>query len=226
MGFFSNLLGTNVAEQAAQSAEEIQRATGEAGDVTQERYGEFGEQVQPYLMGGESAYNQMLAQMGLGGGQAIDPTTTPMFQKPFDFAQERIKEQMSGMGKLYSGETQTALQDRAMSQYYQHYMPMLMGMGQMGQQGAFQYGSAGMNEATNRANMIMRGTETAEGLKVQGEAAKTSALGGLAGSVMGMAGQYFGGGGGLPSFGGGGTPSPAGTGPSFGPMDAGNPLYY
>lgn len=192
MGFFSSLLGTNVAGQAEESAGTIMDATQKGMDISGERFGEVTQQLDPYLSGGQAAYGQLMAQMGLGG-QAIDPTQTAMFQKPFDFAQERIKEQLAGTGMLYSGEMATALQDRATSQYYDQYMPMLMGMGQMGQQGAFQYGGMGMDEATRRANMLMAGTETAESLKVQGAASKTGALGGLMGGIMGMGGQYLGG---------------------------------
>lgn len=192
MGFFADLLGTNVAKQAKESAGTVMEAAQEGMDISGERFGEVTGQLDPYLMGGQTAYQQLQAQMGLGG-QAIDPTQTAMFRKPFDFAQERIKEGLSGTGMMYSGEMATALQDRATSQYYQQYMPMLMGMGQMGQQGAFQYGGMGMSEAMNRANMLMGGTETAEGLKVQGEAAKSAALGGLVGSVMGVGGQALGG---------------------------------
>lgn len=208
MGFFGDLLGTNVAKQAEESAGTIMESTQEGMGISQEGLGAARTTVDPYLMGGESAYNQVLAQMGLGG-TAIDPTQTAMFQNPFNMAQGRIEEMMSSGGSgLYSGETMKALQSEAMGQYYNQYMPMLMNLGSQGQQGAFGYGGMAMNEATNRANMLMGGTETAEGLKVQGEAAKSSALGGLVGGVMSMGGQFMGGGG----FGGSPSPAPAVTG--------------
>lgn len=210
MGFIGDLLGTNVAKQAEESAQTIEEATREGMGISGERFGEVTERLDPYLMGGQSAYEQMLAQMGLGG-RAIDPTQTAGFRKPFDFAMGKIKEQLAGTGMLYSGELGTALQEQAGAQYYNQYMPMLMGMGQMGQQGAFQYGGMGMDEATRRAQMLMGGTETAEGLKVQGQAAKTSALGGLVGSIGGAVGSFAGGGGfsGMFGGGGGGTTAPA-----------------
>ncbi|MEE8378827.1 MAG: hypothetical protein V3R49_00435 [Gammaproteobacteria bacterium] len=222
MGFIGDLLGSNVSKQAEESARKIEETTREGMDISGERFGEVTERLDPYLMGGQSAYEQMLAQMGLGG-EAIDPTQTAGFRKPFDFAQGKIEERLAGTGMLYSGELGTALHEQAGAQYYDKYLPMLMGMGQMGQQGAFQYGGMGMDEATRRANMLMGGTETAEGLKVQGQAAKSAALGGLVGSIGGAVGTVAGAGGFNGMFGGGGgggTPTPTT------PLTAGQRLGY
>lgn len=177
---------------------------------------------QPYVSGGRSAQEQLMAQLGLGGpATAFDVTQLPGYQNALQQGLSAVNQGGAGAGMLMSGERLKGLQTTGQNifgDYYNNYLNRITGMS-----------NAGQSAVGNLANIRSGGVSQQLGL-MQGEQAQKanqfSDLLGLAGTGLGMAfggpagaavggtvGSAIGGGGGsggggmgmmLPQFGGAG----------------------
>ena len=139
--------------------------------------------LDPYLMGGQAAQEQLLAQMGLGGGEAVDVTQTPGFKKLMQGQQRVIEQQMAASGMLGSGVQMRDIAQSMGDLYTGDYLNRLQQLGQQGMQ----------------ASGIASGIDMAKGQALAGlESSRGQALGGLEASLgQGLAGLQTGLGGNL-----------------------------
>jgi hypothetical protein len=172
----------------------------------------------PYMSGGQSAQEQMMAQMGLGGpAKAFDVSQLPGYQNSLQQGLNAVNQGGAGAGMLMSGERLKGLQgvgQNVFGDYYNNYLNRLTGMT-----------NQGMSAAGNLANIRTGGMTQQLGLMQQEQQNKSNQFGdllGLAGTGLGMAfggpmgaavggslgGMLGGGGGGMPGGGGQGMMLP------------------
>jgi len=137
-------------------------------------------QYKPYVKGGRSAQNQMMAQLGLGKREAFDVTQLPGYQNALQQGMNAVNQGGAGSGMLMSGDRLQGLQSTGQNifgDYYNSYMSRLGGMA-----------NQGFNAVGNLANIRTGGTTQQIGL-MQNEQAQqanmTSDLLGLAGTGLG-----------------------------------------
>lgn len=176
----------------------------------------------PYLTGGKSAQEQMMAQLGLGGpATAFDVTQLPGYQNALKQGLAGVNQGGAGAGMLMSGDRMQGLQSTGQNifgDYYNNYLNRLTGMS-----------NQGFSAAGNLANIRTGGMTQQLGLMQQQQAQQGDMMGdllGLGGTVLGgmfggppgalvgsQVGKIAGGGGKgmmLPQFGGaGGTQNSA-----------------
>lgn len=138
---------------------------------------------QPYMAGGRSAQEQMMAQLGLGGpAQAFDVTQLPGYQNALKQGLNAVNQGGAGAGMLMSGERLKGLQSEGQNifgSYYNNYLDRLTGMS-----------NQGMNAVGNLANIRTGGMTQQLGVMQQQQQQKASQFGdllGLAGTGLGMA---------------------------------------
>jgi hypothetical protein len=134
-----------------------------------------------YLQGGQSAQEQMMAQMGLGGpATAFDVTQLPGYQNALKQGIGAVNQGGAGAGMLMSGERLKGLQSTGQNifgDYYNNYMNRLTGMA-----------NQGMSAAGNLAN-IRTGGMTQQLNAMQNEQQQKS---NQFGDLLGMAGTGLG----------------------------------
>jgi hypothetical protein len=137
---------------------------------------------QPYMQGGQSAQEQMMAQLGLGGpAQAFDVTQLPGYQNALKQGLSAVNQGGAGAGMLMSGERLKGLQSTGQNifgDYYNNYMSRLTGMS-----------NQGMSAAGNLANIRTGGMTQQLGLMQDEQAQKANTKAdmlGLAGTGLGM----------------------------------------
>ena len=137
---------------------------------------------QPYMAGGQSAQEQMMAQLGLGGpAQAFDVTQLPGYQNALKQGIGAVNQGGAGAGMLMSGERLKGLQSTGQNifgDYYNNYMNRLTGMS-----------NQGFSAAGNLANIRTGGMTQQLGLMQDEQAQKGNMMGdmlGLAGTGLGM----------------------------------------
>jgi hypothetical protein len=165
----------------------------------------------PYVSGGRSAQEQMMAQLGLGGpAQAFDVTQLPGYQNALQQGISAVNQGGAGAGMLMSGERLKGLQSTGQNifgSYYNNYLDRLTGMS-----------SQGLRAAGGLADIRSGGLSGQLGVMQQQQQQKASQFGdllGLAGTGLGMmvggpAGAAIGGS--IGSMAGGGT-APNSVGP-------------
>ncbi len=138
---------------------------------------------QPYVQGGRSAQEQMMAQLGLGGpAKAFDVTQLPGYQQSLKQGIGAVNQGGAGAGMLMSGERLKGLQDvgqNVFGDYYNNYMNRISGMSQQG-----------MSAVGNLANIRSGGTAQQLGVmqgQQQMESDQFGDLLGMAGTGLGMA---------------------------------------
>lgn len=201
-----SITGTKQAAKATDKAADLTaQAQREALEESRRRYEEFKDVINPYLMGGQSAYEQSLAQLGLGPGQAMDLSKTPYYQDvmanqraqqelAFEKGSEALMGNLATQGMLSSGTTADELMKLSREAYYmpsasEMMMPMLMGFGQGGQSAATSVGNIGQGQAGQAGNILMGGANTQAGLIQQGGMTQANMFGDLlgAGALLGGA---------------------------------------
>lgn len=173
---------------------------------------------QPYLGGGQSAQEQLMAQLGIGGtAKLFDVTQLPGYQNALKQGLSSVNQGAAGSGMLMSGDRLKGLQSAGQNifgNYYNDYLSRLFGMS-----------NQGFSAAGNLANIRTGGMTQQLGLMQQQQAQEADMMSdmlGLAGTVGGMmvggpVGAGIGGSvGGMMS---GGGKSPAQS--SFGPFSSG-----
>lgn len=156
----------------------------------------------PYLTGGQSAQEQMMAQLGLGGpATAFDVTQLPGYQNALKQGLAGVNQGGAGAGMLMSGDRLKGLQSEGQNifgDYYNNYLNRLTGMS-----------NQGFSAAGNLANIRTGGMTQQLGLMQQQQAQK----GDMMSDMLGLAGTGLG-----ALFGG---PMGAGIGSQIGQMAGG-----
>lgn len=164
-GIWDEISGAADQREALERAQRrSEQAMGEQMDVMGQYYDEARGYYQPYQQGGLDAYNQLLAQMGMGDATAMDYMNTPMaraMQEQFRMKQnqalQEIKNTLAGQGLLYSGDTSAAMGDY-FAKYTPDYYGAFMGnMGQLANQGMgvnSALANMALQQGTNIANLI------------------------------------------------------------------------
>lgn len=136
----------------------------------------------PYLTGGKSAQEQMMAQLGLGGpAKAFDVTQLPGYQNALKQGLAGVNQGGAGAGMLMSGDRMQGLQSTGQNifgDYYNNYLNRLTGMS-----------NQGFSAAGNLANIRTGGMTQQLGLMQQQQQQEADQFGdllGLAGTVGGF----------------------------------------
>lgn len=136
----------------------------------------------PYTTGGQSAQEQMMAQLGLGGpATAFDVTQLPGYQNALQQGLSAVNQGGAGAGMLMSGERLKGLQSTGQNifgNYYNNYMDRLSNMSQQG-----------MTAVGNLANIRTGGMTKQLDVMQQKQQQKANQFGdllGLAGTGLGM----------------------------------------
>ena len=134
--------GRQQSAAARRAAARTQRASEQQQQYLEEGYGRARELYDPILQGGMGAYDQILAQMGMGDAEAVDYMGTPMaqamqqqFQRQMGTGMEQIQNVMAGQGRLYSGDTSRAIADYMGKYTPDYYGAYMGGLGQLAQEG-------------------------------------------------------------------------------------------
>jgi hypothetical protein len=142
----------------------------------------------PYTTGGQSAQEQMMAQLGLGGpAKAFDVTQLPGYQNALTQGLNAVNQGGAGAGMLMSGERLKGLQSTGQNifgDYYNNYMSRLTGMSQ-----------AGQSAVGNLANIRTGGMTQTLGAMGDYQAQKAqqkAQQGAMFGDILGMAGTGLG----------------------------------
>jgi len=134
-----------------------------------------------YMQGGQSAQEQMMAQLGLGGpAQAFDVTQLPGYQNALKQGLSAVNQGGAGAGMLMSGERLKGLQSTGQNifgDYYNNYMSRLTGMS-----------NQGMSAVGNLANIRTGGMTQQLGLMQQ----EQQQQGDMMGDMLGLAGTGLG----------------------------------
>lgn len=142
---------------------------------------------QPYTQAGQSAMQQLMAQMGMGDGtQAFDVTQLPGYQQAQKQGMNAVNQGAASAGMLNSGERMKSLQQSGMSvfgDYYNNYMNRLMGITQQGQSAA----TSAASNLTNNLNAL-----TQHRMQVAAMGGGGSPMGDILGSAASMYGTYKG----------------------------------
>lgn len=138
-----------------------------------------------YMEGGNTAMEQMMAQMGLSDQRAFDVTTLPGYQQSMNQAISAVNQGAASEGMLHSGERLKSLQQAGQSvfgNYYENYMNRLMGLSQQGLGAA----SSAQNTLTNNLNALTARKSAEEG------GGGGSPMGDIMGAAASMFGTYMG----------------------------------
>ena len=201
MSFLGRAIGklTGAADQAkaAGQAAAIQGQAAQAGiDEHRRQFDALIELMQPYVTGGQGAFQAQQNLIGLGGQdaqqQAIQALQQgPQFQAMEQAGQNAILQNASATGGLRGGNTQAALgqfSPQLLSQLINQQYSQLGGLSQMGQASAAGPGTAGLQTGANIANLLgQQGAAAAGGQLAQGSVARTGF-----GDLLQVAGLFLG----------------------------------
>lgn len=167
-----------------------------ARQLEKQRFSEFQAGMSPYLGAGQQATNQMMAQLGLGPGDAFDVSQLPGYQQALQAGLGAVNVGGAGAGMLMSGERLKGLQragQDVQGQYYQDYMNRLGNLGQQGFQGATTLGQSGLQSAGQLSGQLLGGASNLMQGAQQARQMKMGAFQDIAGLGSFGAGGGFGG---------------------------------
>lgn len=195
---FGEITGaTDVQEAAeAQAAASLQSGR-EARALNVERFGEAKELLSPYIEQAGTAREQMMAEMGLGPGEAGGYMQTPGYESLLQERQRGAEQAAASSGSLYSGARIKSAADvggATQSQFYTNYMNLLQNMGSP--QVATNLASMGVGQGTQMGQQQMQAQQTASGYMMGGAQAQQAMMGDIIGGGAniisgGMAGGYI-----------------------------------
>jgi len=140
----------------------------------------------PFVKSGRTAQRQLMAQMGLSGGEAFDVTQTPGYQQSLEQAIGAVNQGAAGSGMLNSGERLKSLGDAGQSvfgDYYNNYMNRLQGIS-----------GQGMSATGNLQNIRSNNLNALIGYEGGGQGAQGAMQGDMMGAAASMFGSWMGGG--------------------------------
>ena len=164
----------------------------------------YGKQTKDIRQGGKAAYQQYLAQMGMGDGNTplFDVTQIPGYQQSLQQGLSAVNQGAAGAGMLMSGDRLKGLQSegqKVFGNYYQDYMGRLQGLSQQRQDVISNKANLMSGFATNQSSYQanMYGAQQQPGSMTNQNQQNTM---GYAGAGLGSLSDYMqgGGGGGLP----------------------------
>ena len=199
MGFVSKFIGDITgANQAAAGAERgaaTQAAAAEKGIAEQRRqFDALVELMAPYVTGGQEAFSQQQALIGLQGPEAQQKAIagleeSPIFQSLTRQGEQAILQQEAATGGLRGGNVQLALSQfrpQVLNSLIEQQYGRLGGLSSIGQSSAAGQATAGMQTGTNVANLLAnQGAAIAGGQIARGNVARQTF-----GDVLGAAKAY------------------------------------
>jgi len=167
MSFIGDIIGDITgANQAAEGQERgaaTQAAASEKGIAEQRRqFDKLVELMSPYVSGGQQAYREQQALIGLQGPEAQQKAIagfedSPIFQSLVKQAEQGILQSASATGGLRGGNVQLALSQfrpQLLNSLIEQQYGRLGGLSSIGQSSAAGQATAGMTTGTNVANLL------------------------------------------------------------------------
>jgi len=199
MGFVSKFIGDITgANQAAAGAERgaaTQAAAAEKGIAEQRRqFDALVELMAPYVTGGQEAFSQQQALIGLQGPEAQQKAIagfeeSPIFQSLTRQGEQGILQSAAATGGLRGGNVQLALSQfrpQVLNSLIEQQYSRLGGLSSIGQSSAAGQATAGMQTGTNVANLLgNQGAAIAGGQLAMGNRQRQ-----IFGDVLGAAKAY------------------------------------
>lgn len=186
------ITGAKQAGEAAERAGEIQAAASQAGIEEQRRqFDKLVELMAPYTAVGVPAMTAQQALLGLQGAPAQEQAiaaleSSPQMQALIQQGENALLQQASATGGLRGGNIQAALaqfRPEMLSKMIQQQYQNLGGLTQIGQASAAGQATAGMQSASDVANLLAnRGAALAGGQIAQGGVARQTF-----GDILGIA---------------------------------------
>lgn len=160
-----SITGANQQAKAAAQAGEIQSQAAQAGIAeTRRQFDAVMQLMQPFITGGQTAFDAQKNLLGLGGAgaqqQAIDALqNSPQFTSLMQQGENAILQNASATGGLRGGNTQAALgqfRPDLLNSLIQQQFQNLGGLTQIGQASAAGQATAGLNTGQNVANLLQQ----------------------------------------------------------------------
>ncbi len=189
---FGGITGAKQAGQAAERAGQTQAAAAEKGIEEQRRqFDALIELMTPYVTGGQGAFAQQQALIGLQGPEAQQQAIagfeqSPLFQSITQQSENAILQQASATGGLRGGNVQGALaqfRPQLLNSLIEQQYGRLGGLSSLGQASAAGQAASGMTSASNIANLLAnQGQAIAGGQIARGNVARQTF-----GDILGIA---------------------------------------
>jgi len=192
--------GYSAANNAADKASAAQADASKLGIEENRRQFDFiQELMKPYVDSGKTALNQQMGMLGLNGAgsqqQSIDALqNSPFFQAQLNQGSNAILQQASATGGLRGGNTQGALAQFApqlLQQTYQNQLANVSQLATQGQNAAAGVGAQAANTGAQNAALFGNIGQAQAGAALARGQNTQNAIG----SISGMLGGFFGGGG-------------------------------
>jgi len=162
-GIIGDITGANQAARGAERASAAQAAAAEKGIAEQRRqFDALIELMSPYVTGGQEAFGQQQALVGLQGPEAQQKAIagfeeSPIFQSLVKQGEQGILQSASATGGLRGGNVQLALSQfrpQVLNSLIEQQYGRLGGLSSIGQSSAAGQATAGMTTGTNVANLL------------------------------------------------------------------------
>jgi len=197
---FGGITGAKQAGKAAEQAGQLQsQMYGRGIEEQQRQFNKLIELMRPYVSGGQTAFDQQQALIGLKGAPAQQQAmagfeTSPLFQSLTQQGENAILQNASATGGLRGGNIQAALSQfrpQVLNQLIEQQYGRLGGLSQLGQASAAGQASAGMQSASNIGNLLgNQGQALGQGMIARGNVARNT-FGDLLGIAQGAANMGF-----------------------------------
>jgi hypothetical protein len=197
---FGGITGAKQAGQAAERAGQLQsQMYGKGIDEQKRQFDALIKLMQPYVSGGQTAFDQQQALIGLKGAPAQQQAmagfeSSPLFQSLTQQGENAILQNASATGGLRGGNVQGALSQfrpQVLNQLIEQQYGRLGGLSQLGQASAAGQASQGMQLASNIGNLYgNQGQALGQGMIARGGVARNT-IGDLLGIAQGAASMGF-----------------------------------
>ena len=197
---FGGITGAKQAGQAAERAGQLQSDMyGRGIDEQKRQFDALIELMKPYVSGGQAAFGQQQALIGLQGADAQKQAmagfeSSPLFQSLTQQGENAILQNASATGGLRGGNVQAALSQfrpQVLNQLIEQQYGRLGGLSQLGQASAAGQASAGMQSASNISNLLgNQGQALGQGMIARGNVARNT-FGDLVGIAQGVANMGY-----------------------------------
>ena len=160
---FGGITGAKQAGEAAERGSATQAAAAQAGIEEQRRqFDALIELMSPYVTGGQGAFSQQQALIGLQGPEAQQKAIagfeqSPLFKSITQQGENAILQQASATGGLRGGNIQGALaqfRPQVLNSLIEQQYTRLGGLSSLGQASAAGQAASGMTSASNIANLL------------------------------------------------------------------------
>jgi len=177
--------GEKTRKAAATEAEAQRQTAREAKALSEERFGEAGETLEPYVEEARTAREQLMIEMGLAPGEA---GTAYMETPGYEAAMKGVEQRMATSGTLYSG-ARIGKSEQTQGQFYQNYMNMLQNLGSPGV--ATNLSSLGVGQAATIGGQQLSAQQIASQYEMQGREAQQAATADIVGGAANIYSGYL-----------------------------------